>query len=255
MSNLIIFVNVADILIICEIFLRKILFKSYVINHDYVRYNEQYKEHVINLLLNGIDENLEYKPLIGIQRWLYQESKFEKSSYLFHSEDLIEGTIDKKHFMRFAEVCINTDYTETNIFEGLFGAINCIKDTKTEIRVYNNHTSIDSLALKIPKVEIDSTEFKKYFNVYSKDKIKTFQILTSDVMSEMVKFSEEYDIKFDIIIRNYKIYIRFHTGNLFESNVLTKAINYDILKEYYDIIYFVLRVSKAINKAVEDVEF
>ena len=63
---------------------------------------------------------------------------------------------------------------------------------------------------------MDSKEFEKYFDVYSNSDIITMEILTHDIMEELVQFYDKYKIKFEIVIKNYNIYIRFDTGAVFE---------------------------------------
>ena len=48
--------------------------------------------------------------------------------------------------------------------------------------------------------------------------------------------------------------IRFHTGNMFEPKLFKSSLDYNMLKEYYDIIEFVIRVTKEINKVIENTE-
>ena len=61
------------------------------------------------------------------------------------------------------------------------------------------------------QVQTDSTEFEEYFDVFSFDPIETLRILTADVMQIMVDFRKQKDIKFEVTIKEKKIYIRFFT--------------------------------------------
>ena len=55
-------------------------------------------------------------------------------------------------------------------------------------------------------------------------------------------------------MKNNMIYLRFYTGSVFEPKLLIKSLDYDMLKKYYDIIDFIFRVSRGINKAIEETE-
>ena len=50
------------------------------------------------------------------------------------------------------------------------------------------------------KLEMDSSEFEKYFDVQASNQIIGMQLLTTDVMEELVDFENKTKMKFDIII-------------------------------------------------------
>ena len=62
------------------------------------------------------------------------------------------------------------------------------------------------------KIEMDSQEFEKYFDIYGENKIIAMQILTADVMNTMIEFREQSKIQYELTIKQDQIYIRFHTG-------------------------------------------
>ena len=101
---------------------------------------------------------------------------------------------------------------------------------------------------------MDSQEFEKYFDVYGDNKIVVMQLLTSDVMNTMMDFIKQSRIKYEITIKSDEMYIRFHTGNMFEPKLFKSPLDYNMLKEYYDIIKFVLNVTKEINKVIENMD-
>ena len=85
---------------------------------------------------------------------------------------------------------------------------------------------------------MDSKEFEKYFDVYSNSDIITMEILTHYIMGELVQFYDKYKIKFEIVIKNYNIYIRFNTGAVFELNILKKSNDINTLWVYYNILKY-----------------
>ena len=80
------------------------------------------------------------------------------------------------------------------------------------------------------------------------------EILTHDIMEELVNFYVKYKIKFEIVIKNNNIYIRFDTGSMFEPNILRKSNDINTLWVYYSILNFVTNFSFKINKLLKDVE-
>ena len=60
------------------------------------------------------------------------------------------------------------------------------------------------------------------------------QLLTADVMELLINFYEITNIKYDIIVRNNNIYLRFYTGAMFELKSLKNGILQGLVEEYSD---------------------
>ena len=102
---------------------------------------------------------------------------------------------------------------------------------------------------------MDSQEFEKYFDVSSSNPIIGMQLLTHDIMELLLSFRKLTDIKYDILINNNVMYLRFHTGNMFELKSIKKgAFDKDMLKKYYDILDFTYTLSKTIIDLIEKTE-
>ena len=81
------------------------------------------------------------------------------------------------------------------------------------------------------------------------------QILTADIMEILIDFQNENNIRYDIIINNNIIYLRFHCGNVFEAgNIKEKAFNEKNLKKYYNIIKFTYELSYKIIEVIKETE-
>ena len=63
-----------------------------------------------------------------------------------------------------------------------------------------------------------------------------------------------YKIKFEIVLKNNNIYIRFNTGVMFEPNILKKSNDMKTLWIYYNVLKFVATVTIKINKLLKDVQ-
>lgn len=101
---------------------------------------------------------------------------------------------------------------------------------------------------------MDSSEFEKYFDVIADDKIQAMQILTSDVMDKMLDFIKTSKIKYELTIRDDKLYIRFKTGGMFEGNVFKSSVDFDTLKKVYDVINFTFDITRTLVKVTEETE-
>lgn len=224
------------------------------------KYTTMFKQKVIEPFIKNIDENLSYNPTKGIASVLYRQGEFEYFDR-YSSEDGIEGILDGKYAIRMAEVHtedVSRDsdgHTHTyTLFHGIFGNVECAKDIGTELKIHSDKGMLGNLFKGKTKIEMDSSEFEKHFDVYAENQIIAMQILTSDIMDMMIKFREESKIKYELTIKSNQIYIRFHTGEVFEPKMFTNSLDYDMLKRYYDIIDFVFKVSREINKVIENTE-
>ena len=102
---------------------------------------------------------------------------------------------------------------------------------------------------------MDSSEFEKAFNVYTSDKIKGMQILTADIMDDILEFKNKTKYNFDIYIKDDKIYLRFSCGHIFEPYFRKNEIlNEKSLKSYYDILSFTCELTNKIIKVINEVE-
>lgn len=232
----------------------------FAIVNSKAKYTPIFKEKVIKPIIKGISENLEYFPNKNMPEVLYRQGKFEFYDD-YHSEDLIEGLLDNKNEMHFAEVHTERESTDSDgntttytVFYGMFGNVTMTKSIETVIRIRLDQGKLGRLFASKEKVEMDSSEFEKYFDIYAEDKIKAMQILTSDVMMIMIEFVKQSKLKYDLTIKNNQLYIRFYTGSMFEPKLFKRALDYDTLKEYYDIIEFILKVTSKINETIEKTE-
>lgn len=247
-------------LVLVQMSLIILIFSIIVANKKTGRYSTIFKNKVIGPFVKNVDENLSYIPEKGIASALYRKCHFEHFDN-YDSEDCIEGLFEGKYDLRIAEVHTENETTDSEgrrttytVFHGIFSNIKGIKDIGTTIRICSDKGFLGKLFNKKTRIEMDSSEFEEHFDVFTEDKIKTMQILTSDIMAMLVEFREQKKIRYEIIIENYEVSMRFHTGEVFEPMLLKSTLDYDMLKKYYDIIDFVFKVTREINKAIENTE-
>lgn len=244
---LIFFFFIADIIIIFEIS------KKY-------DYTGTFKKEVIETFIKECDSNLNFYPERGIGSGIYRQGEFEGYDN-YHSEDLIEGTLDGKYRVVMSEVRTEDESTDseghtttTTVFHGIFGQIECAKPIPGTIKIHSDKGILGKIFTGKNKVEMDSSEFEKHFDVYGTDKIIVMQILTSDIMEMLIEFKESSKIRYELTLKNGQIYIRFHTGGVFEPKLFGQSLDFNTLKKYYDIIEFIFRVTRQINKVIAETE-
>ncbi|MEE0865365.1 MAG: DUF3137 domain-containing protein [Clostridia bacterium] len=224
-------------------------------------YNDVFKEKVMDKIFRNFLNDADYIPKKEMPQSIYREGKYDGYYNRYYSDDYVEGNIDDKYLIKMAEVTTehektttdsdgNTHTETTTIFSGLFAKINIGKSIKTELRIGTNRT-----ISKKKRLEMDSDEFEKYFDVSSTNDIVGMQILTHDIMDMLVDFRNKLKMPLDILIRDDMMYIRLHVGKMFEAKFNKNAvIDKQILQRYFDIVNFIYSLSKKMIKTIEETE-
>lgn len=220
-------------------------------------YSKFFKDNVIGTFVKEYSEGLEYIPLQGIEPYIYRDGEFEHYD-IYKSEDLIKGVLDNKYKVIMSEVHTEIESTDSEgdttrrtVFHGLVAKVDLEKLINANIKIRKNGVKLFQNGTK---VEMDSGEFEKEFNVYSTNKIIAMQILTADIMQMFLDFKVENGIRPELTIKENSFYIRFATGNLFEAQIFTNSLDYKTLKKYYDTINFTLDIVKRMIKNIEETE-
>ena len=240
------------ILLVVPTFLISIL----LLNHTSTqKYRNLYKSLVLQRFIQLYDKNLKYIPDKGISNTIYNEAEFEKCE-VYTSEDLIYGKLDN-YEIKMAKIDNekvsltsdgNTQYTQ--IFEGLLAVSTFENNFDGTIKIRNDRGNLINTFKKKNKLEMDSQEFEKYFDVIASNKLQAMQVLTSDIMDMLINFQKDYNIKVELTIKKHKIFIRFHHKIFFEPPFWgIGKINYNILLKDYNLIKFTLDISRALIKS------
>lgn len=223
-------------------------------------YNKQFKQIVINRLMNNFYDNLEYFPDKEMPEYIYDKLDYEYYNR-YHSEDYLEAQINGKYSIQMAEILTQKEETYRDSdgkthtrtitkFHGLFAKIEMDKSINSELQIMQN----GSFALS-KKLKMDSSEFEKYFDIKASNQIIGMQLLTADVMEELVDFENKTKMKFDIFIKGNELYLRFHSGEMFEAGDLKKGpIDKDAIQEYFYMLNLTYNLSNKIIKLVNETE-
>lgn len=229
------------------------------------KYISIYKKEVLNSFIKLIDNNLEYKTEnIDSQtiKFDYKSANFSNESFnVFKVDDYIFGMLNNEIYTQMSDLHLQRkeEYysdgeTKENIievFQGIYSKTECSKDIKTSIKILKNRFKIFE---NENKIEMDSQEFEKYFDIYSEDKILTMRLLTSDIMTTLVDFYNKYHINYEIVINCRQIHMRFFTGPMFEPKIFGNSMDKKLLLEYFYILKFVVDVTNEINTALNEIE-
>ena len=206
-------------------------------------YKKKYKKEIVYRIIKSYDSELRYSQAKRNEmKKEYKNSSFDKGVYdIIECDDYIEGNIDKESIIRIID--INTYKKKGNkvqdVFTGIFANINLNNKLEKTIKIVNN-----SKLKEVKNIELDNFNFERYFDVYCKDKILATRVLTAEVMEKMVSFYKKLEIKFEIILKDSNLYLRFYTGEMFEPNIFKNTIDKKQIYKHYNILKFVLEVSR-----------
>lgn len=234
---------------------------SVIFSKSKSEYNFKYKQIVINKIINNFYNNLEYFPQKPMPEYIYKEQIYENYDKYF-SEDYFEAQINNKHSIQMAEILTqeeekykdsdgNTQTRTITKFQGLFAKILMDKSIESELRIMQN----GSMFLEKNRLKMDSSEFEKYFDVKASNKIIGMQLLTSDVMEELVEFENKTNMKYDISIDKNNLYLRFHCGDMFEPvNIKKGILEKTVLQKYFYMLNFTYNLSNKLINVVNDTQ-
>jgi len=230
------------------------------IGKKYRQFNAKYKEIVIKNIINNFYTNLEYFPNKEMPEYIYEKLGYEFYD-IYESDDYFEAQINNKYGIQMAEILTqekrttkNSDgETETEIitkFHGLFAKVLMEKSINSELRIMENGEFVLQ-----KRLNMDSSEFEKYFDVKATDSIIGMQILTADVMEELIDFQNKTKMKFDILIKEYELYLRFHSGAMFEYIDFDKGLfDKESLRKYFYMLNFTYNLSNRLISIIEEIE-
>lgn len=227
-------------------------------NNKEKEYYKLFKKDVINYLIGFFYDNFTYKPAGKKEdnlliRKNYITANFETSTTI-SSQDLITGFNKCQKFQiadisTYYESSYDNKYVEG--FQGLFAVLDINKKLNTEIVIRSIKKSI--FEKKYPKLETDSVEFQKVFDLYASNKISAMQLLTADVMTILVDFYNRIKRDFDIIIKDNHIYLRIVGVNIFEIlDVKKSALDKENIYRNYLILEFIFELGNKLSKLIEE---
>ncbi len=244
-------------LIFLALFLEIILFLIYAGKNTKSIYSKIYKENVISELVNGVDSNLNYSPYSGVSESVFRMSKFDRGYDEFSSEDYISGTLESRITVEMSNILTqewrtttdsdgNTSRELVTTFSGMFGRIILPELFCTEFEIYKNSKFRQLVANRI---EVDSAMFEKIYDCFSIDKVRTMEILSSDIIEKFVELQQNA-IKSGVLemkCTSNMIFFRISNGDVFETHVFRKAIQFDELHKYYKLVEFPIEIAEMFN--------
>ena len=220
-------------------------------------YNSVYKEEIIGLLVRSYSEGLRYKKGYGVSRADYNAANFPEYYDLFSSEDLIQGNVDNEFNIKMSEVHTQKEEREVDdeghvqthyvtVFRGIYGFVNIREILMPEFYVTSNRILGKYNSTRI---EIDSAQFEKNYDLYTDQKIETMEIFTADLIEEFNNLRDDLKRIVEVKAHNGNLYFRISMGNSFEAPNFKKSLDFDLMYKNFRIIDNPIRL---ISKIIEN---
>lgn len=217
------------------------------------KYKILFKEHIIKPYIEKGNNKLSYDHAGGISEEIYKMAQFDKAVFnKYESDDRITGMLTDNIYMDMSEV--KTTYIKDleiknspskTMFWGMCGVIRSEKFNFNDIYIRRDKVKIFKEA---DRVKVDSVEFEKYFDVYSKDKELVKKLLNFEVIDLFIKFKVESGLKYEIVMKKDTIYFRFYTGMMFEIQPFNRVKEKEMLWIYHMICEFMKSLERVVTK-------
>ncbi len=226
-----------------------------------VDYTSVFKEKIVAPIIQKAIPNSLYKPNEGISKEIYNKIVYKEWYDRYRSEDLIKASVllknGKEVNMQIAEVLTERetkdkdgDTSYVTVFSGMAGVVEMTKTIKTSVFIVKNG-SVSKFNKK--KVKLDSSSFEALFDVEADDSIMAMRILTADIMEKLEYLYAKLKIKFEFSIVNDKLYIKFHTGGMYEPSIFNKSLELQKLQKLYNTTTLITDVIKEMAMVIDEI--
>ena len=224
----------------------------------YVSYNnknsEKYDE-IVQKTLHEIDSDFSYSPNAGFTEEEYKLCLFPEMCDRFSSEDMITNT--KNNFC-YSDILVESEHEDsddrTYYITEFAGSLAKINIKNTNCRIYLGSTKEKFIFGKNDYIRInfENDEFNDLFRACSNNELLAYKILTPDVMEEFVNIKKNTYGDIDIRIIDDRLYIRFLTGNTFDSKLFGKESEKKELLQSIAILEEVMKTMEKVKGIIEN---
>lgn len=213
-------------------------------------YSKKYKDFVIGSLVKKYNPGLSFDSKSGLAVIDYRMSNFDNTFKEYYSEDRIYGTLEDGTAIQSSEITTydvnhyidsngENKTSKTQTFRGYYGVVKLSKNPAVEITI-----SDDNFTKKYSKkrVEVDSSEFEKFYDCITNDRVQAMEIFTSDLIEKYIDIRNVNKYLFEVKINNNMLYFRYKCGDVFEAPAFGLGLNKDFVRKYYKLIFYPLEV-------------
>lgn len=189
---------------------------------DAKAYLYAYKAYFINQQLAKFFTDLSYNHEAGLDRNILASTGMIYTGDRYRSNDLTQGKYKNVNFTQ-ADVTVQREdkdserhTTYVTVFKGRYMIFEFPKKFNFQMIVtphkfYGKAKSREGRDFK--KIELESTEFNKRFNVYAEDGFEAFYILDPAFISSIEELGQKYDDRIALYFTENKLFIGINNGN------------------------------------------
>lgn len=224
-------------------------------------FKKDFLKNIFSVLIPGI----EYSPHIGLNPMDVYATEFLKKADRFHSEDYLSGKIDDIDFIssdvRLEERRVRHTKNGTQVyyvpyFVGRVFKFDFHKELVCHMQVLESGRPLSRRPFN--KVELESIDFNKKFNVFAEEELTAFYILTPDIMEAIFALERRYPGNISFSFSDQQMYLGINNNkNTFELQ-LFKPLSLEAIQEFEkdllvvkDVIHS-LKLNNSIFKKRED---
>lgn len=196
-------------------------------------YRRYYLSEFNNIFLRLIEPSYLYDDKKVISEKSYK--MIQLSSYdRYEANGLISGTLEDCYPFQAGQVTTMSTYEDQNEnritridFDGIlyeiklpiniYSKLYLRSDKKADNAGFFRKLMNPDVLLTNLKVQMDSKEFERIFDVYAEDNFFAMRLFTPDAMHDLIKLYTTSSSKFEATIQNDTLYIRFSTGEIFRA--------------------------------------
>lgn len=209
---------------------------------------KEFTQIIINYLVKDIFNGAEFYYNAGIKK--EDDDKF----YREKSCKYVSNKIVKFKNNEFANVCTyieNGEDTYTQ-FYGIEGKIKIINKEEIAIRILKNRIKELFKNEEIKKIQLDVELFENQYDIYSKNDVMAYKLITPNLALELININKKYHITLEIVLENDMLYYRFPTYT--KQNFLDITLNKEeIYKQYLEYIN-IRNILNDIKRIFKDIE-
>lgn len=223
---------------------------------DSIKFHKMYKDNIVRPCIENSFDDVEFNCDKGISKETIEATKMMRTGDVFESDDYIKAKYKNVTF-ECSDVTIkvknrfrseNESYY-TTLFAGQWYIFDFNKSFKSDIEVCEKSFSGNSTGSifdkdKLKKVELEDVSFHNKFDVYAKNELDAFYVLTPPMIEKIKKLNADIPGEFLLCFCGNKLHIGLcNYENNYQHNIFTKIDLEEerktILKDLSVIIKFV----------------
>lgn len=237
------------------------IFYALFLVHKIRKYVLTFKPRIMNLILDFIDDSINYGTLSydakgGITKKTFLSSKiFFPRATSYESEDYIKGNIGSISF-ELAETRV-TEFsrvknTQDWVFDGVFMKAKLQLPIKGSLLIipreekpYLSKTIKHWMGSGHVKVHglIRNKTFRNIFETFANKKSNPMQFLTEGLQESIIKYTTEHEKLFYLSYNNGTIYLAVsEEKDILEPNLFKSNLKFSLIKEFYQDVYILLQI-------------